>query len=523
MIISYIRGGLGNQLYQYAAGRRLAHKLNTELKLDLTWYEKDNMRPYALNFFNITAAIASPEEIAQVKQRSANLGVEPENAVFMPEVLDYPDDIWLYGYWQHEEYFADIADILRREFTLKKSLSSTAQRWKEKILAAECSVSMHFRHGDFIYSPLNQKSPGFYAIPPMDYYYQCLNTLKCENKNITVFIFSDNLQWTKENLVMDVPIEFVEGDNLADIEELYLMSICKHNIIANSTFSWWGAWLNRNPDKKVFMPIAYSDGKKIDPRSLATGNKNSLLDSDRWTRIPFDVNSQPSVTMRPYFSLLLVVNNDAATIKECLGSILGQDYNFWELIIIDNASTDGSGKICRELVQPYENVTFIKLWNKISDGAAYNKAFDLAQGDYVLFLKGNDRLLTNALSTLYLSNEHSRVDVVNSFTWLREDENGDIIISDRNYILKEMVSFQNITDIVRGKVDKPTLFKILASNDGATQIATKMFKRQFLADNKIRFDERDDATQHFTVDAMLNADEWIFMPHVFYVAPKNSN
>lgn len=521
-------GGLGNQLYQYATGRRLAHKLNTKLKLDLTFYEKDNLHPYALNFFNIKESIASPEEIAQLKQRSAQLGLGQENRDynFMPEVLNYPDNIWLHGYWGHEEYFADIADILRRELTLKKTLSYSAQHWQEKIHSAECAVSMHFRHGDFIYSPTNQNLPEHFAIPPLDYYYQCVNTLKRNYGNLTLFIFSDNLQWAKENLHADVPIEFVEGEDLQDLEELHLMSLCRHNILSKSTFSWWGAWLNQNPFKKVFMPIACSDGKKIDTRSSVTGDENSPLDSDKWIKIPFDVNEQQrGITIRPYFSLLLVVNNDITTLEESLGSILGQDYKFFELIIIDNASTDGSGKVCREFVQTYDNVTLIKLHGKVQNGVAWNIALNAAQGYYALFLKGTDRLLVNALTSLYLTNEHIIADIVNSAAMLQEDEQGDIKINDRNYILKKMTAFQNINGIVRDELDKMTLLKILSDDERIFPLQTRLFKLKFLRENHIGFDEKigDDAENHFVFNVIFRTAKIIFTTKAFYVAPTDKN
>lgn len=517
-------GGLGNQLFQYATGRRLAHKLNTELKLDLTFYERDNLRPYLLNCFNIQESIASPEEIARVKQLSASRGIEQENLAFMPEVLNYPDNTWLYGYWQHEEYFADIADILRRELTLKRPLSFSAQYWKEKIHSVECAVSMHFRHGDFIYSPTNQNLPKHFAIPPLNYYHQCIDALKRNCGNLTLFIFSDNLQWAKENLRADVPIEFIEGDNLQDIEELYLMSLCHYNILSKSTFSWWGAWLNQNPAKNIFMPIAYSDGKKIDVRSSVTGDENSPLDSDRWIKIPFDVNEQQrGITIRPYFSLLLVVNNDITTLEESLGSILGQDYKFFELIIVDNASTDGSGKICRELVHTYDNVTLIKLHGKVQNGAAWNIALKAAQGYYALFLKGNDRLLMNALTSLYLTNEHIVADLVNSAAMLQEDKQGDITINAENYSLKKMSAFQNITGMVCDELDKMTLLKVLADDERIFPLQTRLFKLKFLHENHISFDEKigDDAENLFVFDVIFRTREIIFTTTVFYVAPNN--
>ena len=229
MIISQIGGGTGNQLFQYAAGRRLAHKLNTELKLNVTNNYQDKLRPYSLNLFNVKENFATAEEIQRLKnlRQGTSIGIERDTAAykFQPEVLDYPDDVWLHGAWENEKYFADIADILRHEFTLKNPLSESAQRWKEKILSCECSVSMHFRHGDFMYH-----NADIFALVPLEYYYECINQLSQQQKNFTVFVFSNNLKWCKENLQLGVPTEFVEGDGLQDVEELYLMSLCKQHV-----------------------------------------------------------------------------------------------------------------------------------------------------------------------------------------------------------------------------------------------------------------------------------------------------
>lgn len=274
------------------------------------------------------------------------------------------------------------------------------------------------------------------------------------------------------------------------------------------------------------MPIAYSNGKKIDMRSSVTGDENSPLDSDRWIKIPFDVNEQQrGITIRPYFSLLLVVNNDITTLEESLGSILGQDYKFFELIIVDNASTDGSGKVCREFVQTYDNVTLIKLHGKVQNGVAWNIALNAAQGYYALFLKGTDRLLVNALTSLYLTNEHIIADIVNSAAMLQEDEQGDIKINDRNYILKKMSAFQNVTGIVRNKFDKMTLLKILSEDERIFPLQTRMFKLKFLRENKISFDEKigDDAENLFVFNGIFRTAEIIFTTTVSYVAPTNKN
>ncbi|MBR4151824.1 MAG: alpha-1,2-fucosyltransferase [Selenomonadaceae bacterium] len=524
MIISKIGGGIGNQLFQYAAGRRLAHKLNTEFKIEKLGYVEGKFPQFVLDKLNITSSFASPEEIKQLKKNceGTSIGIEKNvmNAKFMPEVLDYPDNIYVSGYWENERYFADIADILRQEFTLKQPLGSIAQNWKEKILAADCSVSLHVRHGDFIQ---NSKFPMF-AILPLDYYYECIEILKQQYKNLTLFIFSNDLQWVKENLRAGVPMEFVEGENLQDVEEIYLMSFCKHNIIANSTFSWWGAWLNQNPDKKVFVPIPSSIlGTKETYRHFsAERNENSPFDSDRWIRIPFDLNNQSaSFTIHPYFSILLVVNNNIDTIVESLNTIIGQDYKFFELIIIDNASTDDSGKICKQVAKEYDNITLIKLHDKVQNEAAWNKALDVAQGDFILFLKGNDRILVNTIS--YFCLMQGKRDVFNSVSWLKENEQGDISINDKKFSMERISAFQNLDGIFHGKLDKLTLLRILTNNEVFPPLETMIFKRKFLMENKIRFNEKigADAELLFTLDAMFQTDEIIFTSTPCYVAPKD--
>lgn len=152
MIITQLSGGLGNQLFQYAAGRCLAHRLNTEFKVDANYYENSSgsyHESYKLKNFNVQENFATKEEIESlphVFERSVN-GVP---GVFNPAIFNIPDNIYLSGCFQSEKYFADIADIIRREFTLKNPLGKNSAAWRDKILAAKCAVSLHVRHGDYL-------------------------------------------------------------------------------------------------------------------------------------------------------------------------------------------------------------------------------------------------------------------------------------------------------------------------------------------------------------------------------------
>ena len=208
MIIADIGGGLGNQIGCYAVGKYIAHRLHTELKLDITGLKifnkllphDSNSNQYRLNAFNIQANFATLEEIAHVKEH----GITPTH---FPDLEKTQSDIFISGNWMlGTPWLADIINIFRSDFTLKNPLGSNAAAWEKKILDAECPVVMHFRHGDYV-SIMQRTGLWWSAIVPLDYYYTCLDILKQRYENITVFVFSNNMQWVKQNLHLDVPTE----------------------------------------------------------------------------------------------------------------------------------------------------------------------------------------------------------------------------------------------------------------------------------------------------------------------------
>ena len=295
MIIVKLMGGIGNQMFQYAAARRLAHVHGATLKIDLSWFENckaDSPRPYELHIFPIKELIASEKEIDRLKntgkkrlpgwllrlfnaadqRRSKGLIIE-KHFHFDPEVLRLPDNVYLDGYWQSEKYFRDIADIIRTEFTITVEPDDKSRQMSEMIGRSE-AVSLHIRRGDYAANPVMNQ---FHGLCSLDYYLKAIEMIASRVGSPHFFVFSDDPAWVKENLVSAHPTTFIDfnGPKRA-YEDMRLMSLCRHHVIANSSFSWWGAWLCRNPDKIVIAPRQWFKRKDL--------NTDDLI-PERWIRI----------------------------------------------------------------------------------------------------------------------------------------------------------------------------------------------------------------------------------------------
>jgi len=291
-------------MFQYAAARRLAEVHRTSLKLDVYsysqnqyFYSVNQTRRYGLGHFNIQADLATWREITRLSpleglQRSlrsclgdklSHLAVRALNKAgirspyyfrtdrydpakplpklmvgrvvserlyhFDPGVLDCPNDVCLTGYWQSDKYFKDISEIIRRELTVKTPLQGQNLEVARQIQACE-SVSLHVRRGD-------KAKQAHHFATTVEY---CKNVVKYFRARLPrpqFFVFSDDCDWARENLADESDLVFVTHNaDEANYEDLRLMSLCKHNSMAPSSFSWWGAWLNQNPDKIVLRPRA---------------------------------------------------------------------------------------------------------------------------------------------------------------------------------------------------------------------------------------------------------------------------
>jgi len=276
MILVKLSGGLGNQMFQYAAARRLAAAHDTVLKIDtsrlLNSNPLDTPRDYSLGCFTISAEMASRSEsdLCEKLRRNASSPffrmlqqcglyrtaadlryVRQKGPGFDSTILELPDNVCLEGFWQSEKYFLDIRALLKREFTLRNSLEVEKLQLAEKIRACT-AVSLHIRRGDYLTNPHAARHHG---ICDMDYYFRAVQFIRENFLTPHLFIFSDDPRWTEANMHFDLPATYVSGSDAAgDGGELTLMSMCRHHIIANSSFSWWGAWLCENQEKTVIAP-----------------------------------------------------------------------------------------------------------------------------------------------------------------------------------------------------------------------------------------------------------------------------
>jgi hypothetical protein len=263
MIVSHIIGGLGNQMFQYAAGRTLAHLNKTFIKLDVSSLEKNKLRSFDLLCFNVNIDFATRQEInnllpahnfekafqyfSPLKRRSY---YREKKFCFDEKVLRLGPNVYLKGYFQSEKYFLPAKAVIKADLTFKNDIAKNLEEFSASLKNVN-SVSIHIRRGDFSKDAITADYHGTLGV---DYYSSAIELIKSKITNPIFYFFSDDINWVKENL--QIPEAKFVSDNITKnhFEDLYLMSQCSHNIIANSSFSWWGAWLNNNPGKLVIAP-----------------------------------------------------------------------------------------------------------------------------------------------------------------------------------------------------------------------------------------------------------------------------
>lgn len=290
MIIIRIGEGLGNQMFQYAYARALGIHMQLPVKMDISSYpaekyiQKAYERPYGLKNFRIALKPTSTEFLyhwSYLRNQSyfdkiikyfANKKLYyykyyyESSFNYCPSKLAIEDNTYLIGWFQNEKYFKDVRQLLLKEFRPRKKIKLPS--FLLNIIQNNTTVSIHIRRGDYVTDKSARKYIGLCGI---DYYINAMQYIEKNIDNPHYLVFSDDIQWVKKHLCFSAPHIYVaDVVPLEDYEELLLMSRCKHNIIANSTFSWWGAWLNQNENKKVVAPqkwFRYRERENIAPES----------------------------------------------------------------------------------------------------------------------------------------------------------------------------------------------------------------------------------------------------------------
>ena len=271
MVISHILGGLGNQMFQYAAGRALSIRHQSELFLDLRDFENYAFkRRFELEtVFSLSSKGASQDLINKTlgwrdqkfikkilkrpqfcKIRGSALVFEP-HFHYWPSFFDTPKNVYLYGYWQSEKYFKSIEAIIRKDFQFRQPLDEMNASIQSSM--RECqSIALHIRRGDYL---THRGTTKVMAVCTTDYYHKAVDYINSHVIDPVFYIFSDDISWAKTHLKIPNKSIYVDHNLGVDsYKDMQLMSSCKHHIIANSTFSWWGAWLNPSLEKIVIAP-----------------------------------------------------------------------------------------------------------------------------------------------------------------------------------------------------------------------------------------------------------------------------
>ena len=311
-----------------------------------------------------------------------------EGNYFTPEQDD--DRCFFYhGFWQDEKrFFPDNTDFVR-EILHEDWLSPENQEILSRIRST-CSVSVHVRRGDYVDYYLQG------VIATRYYFFNALNKIRELVEAPAFFVFSNDPDWCRENLDFgDSPVVFVTGNKASPELDILMMSCCRHNIVSNSSFSWWSQYLNRNPEKIVISPeYWYNPGLDISP-SVDMLNESSFLHVKNYRTVS-------SRNKDPFFTVVITVSGQKNGLVRCMSSVLDQPFeNVRIMIVVDDASADGSQALAEEYTKADARVTLIKKKWYHTLRSAQVKAVKSAGGTYVLFVDSDDYLSSDALSILH--------------------------------------------------------------------------------------------------------------------------
>lgn len=284
MIIVKLQGGLGNQMFQYAFACILAKRNNDTVLLDNSFFNyKDKKlgftpREFELEIFNNDYKKATQKEIISFDKLSVlnrfkkkcglNYPIKyiEEYSKYNPYLLTINQDVYLQGYFQSYKYFVGYEDLVKKLFSFNANKLSNSNKQIIKRIKETNSISIHIRRGDYVE---DKATNAYHGICSLEYYLEAIKLLESRYENLTLFFFSDDIEWVKITFKNIKHQKFFVNNNVDNsYVDMLLMSSCKCNIIANSSFSWWGAWLNNNSLKVVVAPELWNQNKNFDASNL---------------------------------------------------------------------------------------------------------------------------------------------------------------------------------------------------------------------------------------------------------------
>ena len=289
MIYIQIKGGLGNQMFQFAIGKILAIHHNTKLLLEKEFYTNSETssfhtpRNFELDIFNVkyeTAALKDLEEFRNFsfatklkKKLGLNfpMSYHEKNFEYNSKLKEKKPPLYLVGYFQSYKYFNGYEDTIYDLFKFPVKKLDPVNSNVLQLIKNTISVGIHIRRGDYVH---DNKTKSFHGNLKKEYYLKALSRIKKEHIDLQLIFFSDDSEWVKQEFSdLNIPKYFVDHNLGKDSwKDMFLMSKCNHNIIANSSFSWWGAFLNRNNHKKVFAPKNWFSDPSINTSDITPPN-----------------------------------------------------------------------------------------------------------------------------------------------------------------------------------------------------------------------------------------------------------
>lgn len=289
MILVRLMGGMGNQMFQYAAARALAEKNKTLVKLDLDVLLDRTPTPNMMRFFDYELHVFnSQQNFATVKEKyyfmpftknvlkrvfnKIRFAISPRRFYKQPNdnydnsFLNLPDNYCIEGRFQSEKYFKPYEDIIRKEFKFNINLPEGAKKIENQILNTN-SIGIQVRRGDYVYNPHFNNMLG---TKDLSYYENGIELITKGDKNFHIYVISDDIPWCIENLKFNYPTTYLSDELVSPNHhvQLYLLSCCKHFVISNSTFAWWGAWLSSSINKIVVAPEIWFADRTINDKDV---------------------------------------------------------------------------------------------------------------------------------------------------------------------------------------------------------------------------------------------------------------